>query len=210
MGVNMNNLVGINKWHALDGDNTLALDWDLNEDSHVWEIGGYEGRWAQQIWDKFHCNITIFEPQDWAYHKLLKRFLGNTKVNILPYGLWTKDDVLIMGNFETDGASVINNGKGPHSKIGVKDIVHEVRRFMIQYHPRIDLALMNVEGAEFELIPYLMRTGMFYHFDQFWCQFHPGLVEDGDNKAFEMFLDMDKTHQTLWECYPTAVAWRRR
>lgn len=205
----MTKLVGIDKWRSLDGDNTLALDWDLNEDSHVWEIGGYEGRWAEQIWNKFHCNITIFEPQDWAYHKLLKRFIGITKVNILPYGLWIKDDVLIMGNFETDGASVVNNQKGPHSRIGVKDIVPEIYRHF-QRHGIIDLALMNIEGAEFTILPRLIDMGLMTFFDQFWAQFHPGLVPDGDKIAWDMFAKLDKTHQVLWECYPTAVAWRRR
>ena len=201
-------LVGIDKWRELDGDNTLALDWDLTEDSHVWEIGGFEGHWAQQMWDKFHCNITIFEPQDWAYHKLLKRFLGNIKITILPYGLWTHDDVLIMGNFETDGASVVNNGKGPHERIGVKDIVPEIQRF-VRRHP-IDLALMNIEGAEFPVLERVLQGNAFIHFCQFWAQFHPVLVENGDNRAWDLFARMEATHQVLWECYPTAVAWRRK
>lgn len=204
----MDKLVGIDKWRALDGDNTLALAWDLNEDSHVWEIGGYEGRWAEQIWKKFHCHITIFEPQNWAVHKLLKRFIGIEKVTVLPYGLWVQDDILSMGNYETDGASVINNSVGTVQKIGVKDIIREVQRF--RRYASIDLALMNVEGAEFDLIPALITSGEIRSFNYFWAQFHPGLVEDGDNRAFRMFKTMDATHEVMWECYPTAVAWKRR
>jgi hypothetical protein len=30
-------------WQEVNGDETYALDWELNEDSHVWEIGGFEG-----------------------------------------------------------------------------------------------------------------------------------------------------------------------
>lgn len=201
--------MGINKWHELDGDNTLALDWELTEDSHVWEIGGYEGRWAQQIWDKFHCNITIFEPQPWAFRKLQERFTGNLKIHLLPYGLWTNDNTLIMGNFETDGASVVNNAKPPFTQVGVKDICLEMDSFVVR-HKQIDLALMNVEGAEFILLPRLIHSGRMRFFRQFWCQFHPGLVENGDDVAFDIIVDMNKTHDVLWECYPTAVAWRRK
>lgn len=202
--------VGIRKWRDLDGDNTLALDWDLNEDSLVWEIGGFEGRWAEQIWKKFHCHIKIFEPQNWAVHRLLKRFMGIVKVDIMPYGLWVRNDVLIMGNFETDGASVVDNAKGPHSSIGVKDIIPEIYKDFQRHGGIIDLVLMNIEGAEFTILPYLISTGAMEYFDYFWCQFHPGLVDDGENQAKEIILGMAKTHDVLWECYPTAVAWRRR
>src|SRR5258706_16007752 len=88
-------------WHEVKGDETLALDWPLDENSHVWEIGGYEGRWAQQIWDKFHCNITIFEPQLWAVEKMKERFQGIDKIEIRPYGLWTEENSLMIGNYHT-------------------------------------------------------------------------------------------------------------
>lgn len=204
-----NKFVGIAKWRALDGDNTLALNWDLNENSHVWEIGGFEGRWAQQIWDKFHCNITIFEPQDWAYKRLSERFAGNLKIHIRPYGLWTQDGTMRMGNFETDGASIVNNEREPIFTIGVKEICNEIDQFKV-HHGQIDLALMNIEGAEFELLPRMISSGRMESFRQFWCQFHPGLIYDGDGVAWDIVMGMNKTHDVLWECYPTAVAWSRR
>jgi len=43
-------------WFEVDGDNTLALDWKIDEHSIVWEIGGFEGRWAAQIQEKYNPN----------------------------------------------------------------------------------------------------------------------------------------------------------
>lgn len=205
----MSTKFGIEKWREWDGDNTLALDWDLNENSHVWEIGGFEGRWAQQIWDKFHCNITVFEPQVWAVNKMILRFQEMDKIKIRPYGLWTEDAYLAIGDFYTDGASVLKD-KFPQTPCLFKDIFWEISNTPNQ----IDLALMNIEGAEYKLIPELVKRDAISRFKNFWCQFHPGLVGIGedavDYKVIDIFLELDETHDILWDFYPTAVAWKRR
>jgi len=193
-------------WFEVKGDETLALDWDLNEDSRVWEIGGYEGRWAQQIWDKFHCHITIFEPQMWAVDRMRMRFAGIEKIDIRPYGLWTEDTLKTIGRFETDGASVITDKMDGTVKLGIgefKDFYQEVYQF-----GEINLCLMNIEGAEYTLIPFFIGSGVMENFQNFWCQFHP--TDADDHRAEEIFKRLEKTHEMIWNCYPTAVAWRRK
>lgn len=193
-------------WFTEKGDETLALDWPLNDNSHVWEIGGYEGRWAQQIWDKFHCNITIFEPQLWAVDRLMKRFGGISEIDIRPYGLWINDEVRVIENFGTDGATIANgtNGLNPPGLGAFKHFYHEFQHF-----DQIDVCLMNIEGAEYELIPSFISFGVMQKIDHFWCQFH--LKDDPDsNKSSDIFKAMEKTHYVLWNCFPTAVAWRKR
>lgn len=196
-------------WFDLDGDNTLALDWDLNKNSRVWEIGGFEGRWAQQIWDKFHCHIDIFEPQIWAYKKLRIRFEGIEKIKIYPYGLMPEDGTHNMGNFYNDGASLFDYGHG-ESEIADFRMVSKV--FYELNVQNIDLALMNIEGAEFELIPFLIVNDHMKKFRQFWCQFHMGLpsISEPYNRKDWIFTEMEKTHDMLWNCFPFAVAWRLR
>lgn len=203
----------VKNWFEVKGDETLALDWDLNENSHVWEIGGYEGRWAQQIWDKFHCHIDIFEPQLWAVERLQKRFDGIDKIKIHPYGLWTSDTQLTIKDFFTDGASVMKSLEIQSRGEGVgnfKTIYHEVYSFP----HNIDVCLMNIEGAEYILIPSLASSGIIARFKNFWCQFHPDLISDNTEVQFELthnvFNAMERTHDLLWTCFPTAVAWRLR
>lgn len=195
----------IERWREADGDNTYALDWELNEDSHVWEIGGYEGRWAQQIWDKFHCYITIFEPQLWAVGKMRERFLGIEKININPYGLWTDSQMRQMGNFHTDGASLVkNDNREPTMPCNFEKVDDEI----FSYFFDIDLCLMNIEGGEYTLIPYIVHSGTIASFRYFWCQFHP--ENEIDQEYEEIKRLMDKTHEMIWDFYPTAVAWRKK
>lgn len=194
----------IKSWFEVDGDNTLALDWPLDETSHVWEIGGYEGRWVAQIAGKFNCYIDIFEPQGWAVEKMRERFKDNPKITIHPYGLWVEDKWMGMGDYFTDGASVMKPVKSDHL-VEFKDIHRE----LIEFNHGIDLCLMNIEGAEWLLINYLQASGAFVRFKYFWCQFHE-FVENSYARKFVTYDSIGLTHDILWDHYPTAVAWERK
>jgi FkbM family methyltransferase len=195
----------LQNWFDADGDNTLALDWPLDESSHVWEIGGFEGRWAAQIYEKFHCNITIFEPQLWAVERMQERFKGMDKIEIRPYGLWMFNSTMALGDYYTDGASLYKTESGKPKDVGFFRSVHrEIRNF----EPPIDLALMNIEGAEYDLLPVITSSGLIKRMKRFWCQFHPTLVLNGSKRTELVFSQIEKTHRMLWNCFPFAVAWK--
>lgn len=201
----------IKDWFNERGDDTLALDWDLNENSHVWEIGGFEGRWAQQIWDKFHCYITIFEPQLWAVERLRERFEGNEKIEIRPYGLWIKSATLPIGNYHTDGASILIDDEREPSQDGRFKNFYDELFYDLTPQYKIDVGLMNIEGAEYVLIPGFILSGAINQFRNFWCQFHPEIWGSDAGEIYQSICKgMDQTHEMIWNCYPTAVAWRKR
>lgn len=194
----------IKDWKQIDGDNTMALDWQLDENSHVWEIGGFEGRWVQQMWDKFHCNITVFEPQLWAVEKMKKRFEGISKIDIRPYGLWIEDCTIAIGDFHTDGASVLKHNRDVETG-EFRNYYHEI---FFHKSEHIDVCLMNIEGAEYTLIPFITESNAINKIINFWCQFH--LLGADDMRHESIFDNMAKTHEMIWNCFPTAVAWRKK
>jgi len=66
-------------WFADKGDETLRLDYDLDENSTVFDIGGYKGEFARDIFCKYNCNIYIFEPLKDFFEISKKRFINNKK-----------------------------------------------------------------------------------------------------------------------------------
>lgn len=190
------------KWKEENGDESYALNWEINDRSTVWEIGGFEGRWAGQIVERFDPFMEIFEPQGWAVRKLNERFQGNDKVTIHPFGLWVMDVKLPLYHMETDGASLIN--PGVHSE------VLDFRDVYPLMDEDVDLCLMNIEGAEFILLPYMIANGLMNNFRYFWCQFHPGLLQDGEVRYLRIHEGLKATHKVKWNFYPTAVAWERK
>ena len=70
------------QWYRDDGDKTHRLNYDLNKDSIVFDLGGYEGQWSSDIYGMYCCNIFIFEVvPEYAMH-ISKRFEKNEKVKI--------------------------------------------------------------------------------------------------------------------------------
>jgi hypothetical protein len=49
-------------WYEIYGDYTLRLDYDLDENSIVFDMGGYVGEWSEKIFAKYDSHIFIFEP----------------------------------------------------------------------------------------------------------------------------------------------------
>lgn len=190
------------KWKIADGDDTYALEWEIDSDSVVWEIGGFEGRWAQQIADRYNPHITIFEPSDFGYGRCSVRFFENKKVDVKHYGLWVMSATLPLYNPGNDGASLLM----PHTRSELRDF----RDIYLELGGRkVDLCLMNVEGAEFALLPYMIGNGLMEKIDAFWCQFHR-FVPNADERYDQICEGMLRTHRVKWDFYPTAVAWEKR
>jgi FkbM family methyltransferase len=192
-------------WFEAKGDETLALDWPLTPLGRVWEIGGFEGRWVKQMAEKFGCFIDVFEPQMWAVERMRTKFDGNDKITIHPFGLWVDNGYQRIGNFGTDGATIMGNAEG-QTEMGEFRLYSDV---METLPLPVDVCLMNIEGAEYFLLPAMIHSGWIENFDHFWCQFHTSkeLAEGQSERIMESMLT---THELLWDCFPTAVAWRRK
>jgi len=50
----------IRKYYADDGETKLRYAYDLNPDSTVLDLGGYEGQWASNLFSRYLCNIYVF------------------------------------------------------------------------------------------------------------------------------------------------------
>ena len=194
-------------WKEAHGDETYALNWDIDADSRVWEIGGFEGRWAAQMVEKYNPYMEIFEPQMWAVERLRVRFAGMEKVTIHPWGLWFMPVELPIYRFGTDGASVIKQYTEQDAAL-----MQAKGRFrdVYEYVRQVDVCLMNIEGAEWALLPYLLGMDVMRNFRYFWCQFHTGLVDGADQRYEIIKRGLSRTHRMIWEFYPTAVAWERK
>lgn len=193
-------------WIESDGDNTLAIDWPgVGEDSIIFDIGGYKGRWALQMAEKYNPIIYFFEPQNWAAQEA-KEELKDYKVTVYNYGLWTHRALLPLGDFGRDGASLLKPDHADMEPVMVVDIDQFIALKEINY---IDVCLLNVEGGEFVLIPYMIGTGIMEKIGYFWCQFHL-FVQGSDRKLNMIKKMMSMTHDLFWDCGSTAMAWKRR
>ena len=97
-------------WIRNKGDRTLRLDYDLSESSIIFDLGGYQGQWASDIFEKYCCTIYIFEPVPDFAKNIKQRFKENQKVHVYNYGLAGENKIEIIAISE-DESSVFKQSK---------------------------------------------------------------------------------------------------
>ncbi len=191
-----------------------SFDWALRKDAVVVEVGGYRGRWAAEIAERYDPILHIYEPQPWAYDALCGRFYGNRRVVVYNFALGIEDAIVDMGAFGTDGASMLRDSaymedyEGSRNKMG-SVTVHDAARELGTLG-EIDLMLMNIEGYEYLLLPYMAEHGLLARVRYLMVQFH-GWAEDALDVSYEATRELiGETHDVLWDYERTLTAWERR
>lgn len=173
----------------------LCLDFGLPAGATAVVVGAYQGKVMELLCRLYPvAKVVGYEPQPWAYTSCLKRLTGwRTTWDggyplLFPFGLATTDlrDV-DMGEYHTDAASLVNVDAREKGLGNFMDAAQALRRlfFYVKEVPseddRIDLMVMNIEGYEFALLPYLRKTGWLARIDRLAVQWHlfPDLEVEG-------------------------------
>jgi FkbM family methyltransferase len=189
-----------NPEHAWD---KKAIDWPLDEHSTVVEVGGYCGRWALQIAERYHPRLFVFEPQPWAY-EVCRRALGDA-ATVLNFGLGVEDAEHGMGEWETDGCSFVKPLKLGQVHFGVLNEIGSA--FEAWGIEDIDLMLMNIEGYEYTLLPHILEKNILPK--RLMVQFHTFVDEYGMALAhIHAALEL-RGYRIAWTYGVMLTAWER-
>lgn len=189
----------VDRWFGDNGDHNLRLDYPLNEDSVVLDLGGYHGDFANNIYSKFRCNVYIFEPYVPFYNMISERFKGNEKIKVFDYGI-SNETSNVEFFYSNDGSSLVNAKK--YTDEDNKDVnTVKVKSFTDVYTElkldTIDLLKINVEGAEYEILENIFENGYTEKVKNFQIQFHP--EPPGAEEALERIREeFSKTHKQDW------------
>ncbi len=178
----------VKEWVKKDGDNTLRLNYDLNSDSTVIDVGGFKGEWAQQINDKYNCEIHVYEPFEKFSNLLKEKF--NDKPNIKVYNLGIGGTTRKVKMIEDDLATRVVDD--PNGNISLVSVTKALENFNT-----IDLLKMNIEGSEYEVLPAMISSGDINKVKNLQVQFHP--IDDDSIQKYEKIRgDLEKTHELTY------------
>ena len=189
------------KWFLKNWDNTFLVNYPLNNDSVVIDVGWYVGSFSDKILSKYNCNIYIFEPVKKYYDLLKEKYKNNKKVFILPFGLGNKNDKLSI-NIDGERSSIYTS-KENEEQIVIKPF-HEV--FSEQEIEKIDLMSINIEWWEYDLINNIIGNKIIDKIAFLQIQFHDFVdyAEDKRKKAIEEIKKTHKVHYSypfVWESF---------
>lgn len=177
-----------------------AIDWpQLDETAVVFEVGSFKGRWALQICEKYNPFMYCFEPQEWAC-RVTRDVLKNFNARMFNFGLGASNAMAPMAEFGTDGAKIAPDGVEGEYIISIRDISQVLIQIGVGIN-EIDLMLVNIEGGEYELLPYMFRQEIFP--EVLMVQFH-GEPYDALRKKIEREYDI------LWDYGRTLTAFVRK
>lgn len=176
-----------------------ALDWPLTTDSVVIEVGGYKGRWALQMAERYRPRLYVFEPQGWAA-AVCEEVLGDRAV-VLNFGLGIESRYQVMDRFGTDGCTFAEIGTHMASLTEVSEA------FTLLDLTHIDLMLINIEGYEYTLIPHMLDQGIYPA--RLMVQFHTFADPDGMQQA-AIYEGLARAgYRIAWAYGVVLTAWER-
>lgn len=153
-----------------DGGEKLQHNFEgIGPESIVFDIGLHKGLWSAAMVRKYNCYIYGFEPVKTFYKDALsvKVFADNPKVKLFNFGFAGNTRQAVIS---VDGASSslvgISNKHEMVQVVSIKDFISESK---IDF---IDLASINIEGAEYELLDFMFSENLMPKFDRILLQFH--------------------------------------
>jgi FkbM family methyltransferase len=191
-------------WYLINGDDNLRLNYELDEESIVFDLGGYRGEWSDRIFAMYVSRIFIFEPVSEYARELRKHFQKNKKVNVYAFGLagQTYDTTIsIHGN----ASSIFTSPNGPSEKIQLKKAIDFVKENAIT---KIDLIKINIEGGEYDLLEHMIETGLILNVINIQVQFHD-FVQDAEKRMERIQSELNKTHFLTYQYKFVWENWQR-
>lgn len=195
----------LDEWFKIDGDLCHRLDYNLDNNSIVFDIGGYKGQWSANIFSKYCCNIHIFEPVNEFSSKIQNRFSKNNNVIVNNFGLSDKSEYcnILINN---DSSSIFKSKNiGKIEKIQLVDIIEYIDEKQIS---NIDLMKINIEGGEYDLLEHLIETNYILKINNIQIQFH-NFIPNATERMKKIQEKLTNTHHLTYQYLFIWENWER-
>ncbi len=190
-------------WHAINGDGTLRIKYDLNNDSTVFDIGGYNGQWAHEISALYGSKIHIFEPIKKFYEIIAEKYKNNDHIIIKNYGLSNKEAQLQM-SLDENSSSQFKTGE-ESEYVNMIRAIDYIKENNIN---TIDLMKINIEGGEYDLLEHLINEGFIKNIMNIQVQFHD-FIPNAEERMKNIQTELKKTHHVTYQFEFVWENWER-
>jgi FkbM family methyltransferase len=194
----------VEPWFRQRGDKTFRVEYDLDQDSVVLDLGGYEGQWASDIFARYCCRVHVFEPVPEYAAAIRKRFAKNPKVRVHAVCLAAHDGTgeIVLSQ---DGSSLFRAGAR-----GVPVALVEATAFLARHGINgISLMKINIEGGEYDLLEHLIATGTVGAIRDIQVQFHD-FVPHAEERMRAIQQKLAETHALTYQFPFVWENWRRK
>lgn len=168
------------------------------------DFGGFEGNWAAEMHAAYGARVHVFEPHPSFAASIARRFDGNGDIVTHPLALGGADGELVLSD-DGDASSAMRDGIS-----AVRGLVRAATPYLDTLGlERVDVAKINIEGGEYDLLPELIESGWIGKIDRVQVQFH--LFTPDEIRRRDAIRDgLSRTHFCEWEYAFVWEQWKRR
>ncbi len=195
--------LAIKRWRKDDGDNRYRYDCPIDSGSVVFDMGGFEGSWAAEIFSRYACRVEIFEPAPAFAEKIKARFAKNPHLRVHTCGLAARTRTEHL-SLSSDASSVFIKPDGATVPI---ELVDAKDWFDSNPTPRVDFMKINIEGGEYELLERMIETGLISRVVHLHIQFHD-IAPDSESRMKAIRDKLSLTHDALFHYKFVWDGWR--
>lgn len=193
-----------NEWFAARGDKTLRFQYELTHDSLVFDVGGYKGQWAAEIYERFGCRVFVFEPVKKYAQEIQKRFEGVPRVKVFPYGLGASNRTDTI-SIDDDASSLFRKAEDAE-EIGIRNVVDFLEAENVR---DINLIKINIEGGEYELLESLLQSGACENIKDLQVRFH-NVFPEAEARMTAIQDALSVSHDLTWQYRFIWENWKRK
>lgn len=190
-----NSICEFERWFNDGGDEKYRYTYDLNKDSVVFDLGGFEGNWSNTINNLYKPTLYIFEPIKKYYNNIVSRFKNETNIKVYNFGLSDKKQIAKI-NLSNDASSIHISETLNFENIELEDISDFLNENELT---EVDLLKINIEGCEYELLERLINANKLTTFKNIQVQFHI-FVDNAIERRNKIREFLQKTHTETY-CY---------
>jgi FkbM family methyltransferase len=193
------------RWAHAGHDRTLRLQYPLTTNAIVFDLGGYQGQWASDIYSMYRCRIHVFEPVAAFAEMIVARFAKNPDVIVHDFGLAssTRASIVTLGR---DASSMMRDDlDGPKEEIRLVAFSDFIKAEGIA---NIDLMKVNIEGGEYDLLNHVLDAGLIDMIADLQVQFH-SFVEGAEQRMLDLRGRLAHTHEPTYAVDFVWENWRR-
>ena len=183
----------VSRWFADGGDATFRLNYNLNSDSTVLDIGGFQGGFASDIYSMYKPTIHVFEPIKKHADFISNRFKLNDSINIHNVALGNRNShETIIVSAESSSLFIDSTGKQMENIeiLAFNEYVDDIEH--------VGLAKINIEGSEFDLLESISDKNLI-KLENLQIQFHT-FVDNCITRRDAIRARLQKTHVCTY-CY---------
>lgn len=178
---------------------------DLEAGSVVIDFGGFEGTWTDAVLSaQPEARVHVFEPHPGYAAALRDKFADRPNVTIHEAAMGRE-----AGTLSLSDAGDASSAVAAHERSFSAPVIAARTFFDDQGIDRVQLAKINIEGGEYELLPALIEAGLIGRVARLMVQFHLFQPDDRALRS-EIVGRLSETHEPGWS-YPFVwEEWRLR